>query len=259
MKYAFERFVMDTSEYRLTRDGQQISMRPKPFDVLALLVSQPGRLLSRDELSKAVWKGVTVEQASLHSAVAAVRQALGERAELIETVPGRGYRWLGQVHECEDDATVPARPVPSTDCSVVIVDDHDIVRLGVRAMLDGIPHCHVIGDAAKIRDAAAIIATQQPDLLILDLLMDGVSTLPHIAAFREASSRLRVIVLSMHEEGQWARQALAAGARGYVMKSEVLTELTSAIEAVRTGGIWVSASVSRSIVQDVLDGKPVSE
>jgi DNA-binding response OmpR family regulator len=257
----FGRFSLDVRECRLTRDGQPVALSPRPFDLLVALATRPGRLVSREELLREVWKDAVVEQSSLNAAMSVLRQALGDdAAALIETVPGRGYRFIAAIDAGKDAPA--AAPMPAahgeTPVRVVIVDDHAIVRLGVRALLQRRPGYAVVAEAGTVAEATAVIAGQRPDLLVLDLMLNGDASLEHIAAWQAAAPGLRVIVLSMHNEDEYARRALAAGAHGYVMKEQMLDELATAIGEVMGGGIWVSARVGRAIVRDAVAGRPLS-
>src|SRR5262245_44748988 len=126
---SFGPYCLDPAEFRLTRDGEVIPLSPRPFDLLTALVARAGELVTREELLATVWKDATVEPSSLNAAMSVLRQALGPgAADLIETVPGRGYRFLGKV----DRGAVVAAPVVPGTSRVGIVDDHAIVRVGVR-------------------------------------------------------------------------------------------------------------------------------
>lgn len=245
---AFGPFVLDAREYRLTRNGLPVALPPKPFDLLLALARRPAQLVTRDELLADVWKDTVVEQSSLNAAMSVLRQALGEdAASIIETVPGRGYRFIAAT------TTQPSpSPSPSTAGKrVVIVDDHAVVRMGVRALAERAGHA-CAGEAGTLEDADAVIRSTQPDLLVLDLMMGDQESIARVPSWREAVPAMRIVMLSMHHEDDYARQALAAGAHAYVMKGEMLNELQTAIAAVLAGDLWVSASLSRSIVQDHL-------
>ena len=95
-----------------------------------------------------------------------------------------------------------------------------------------------------------MIASHCPDLLILDLMLGDQSSLPRIKQWRATAPGLRVVVLSMHDEEDYARAAIAAGARGFVMKSEMAGELATAIAAVSAGEVWVSLKLGRSILKE---------
>lgn len=260
-RITFGSFSLDPLEYRLTRHGQPVALSPRPFDLLVALVTRAGRLATREELLREVWKDTVVEQSSLNAAMSVLRQALGDEAgALIETVPGRGYRFIAPIDAAAGAPPAVPAPAPPDHAAVrvVIVDDHAIVRLGVRALLERIPGFRVMAEAGTVADAATVIAAQHPDLLVLDLMLNGDASLEHITAWRASAPGLRVIVLSMHNEDEYAKRALAAGAHGYVMKEQMLDELRGAIGEVMNGGVWVSTRVSRAIVRDVVEGRPLS-
>src|SRR5581483_4657232 len=98
--YEFGPFKLDTSEYSLVKDGKPVPLTPKAFEILHLLVRNNGRLVSRDELMKAVWRDSFVEEANLSVNISTLRKALGEHSggqSYIETVPKRGYRFTAAV------------------------------------------------------------------------------------------------------------------------------------------------------------------
>ena len=224
-----------------------MSLSPRPFDLLVALASNPGRLLSRDELLQTVWKNTAVEQSSLNAAMSVLRQALGdEAAAIIETVPGRGYRFVASI-----TSAAPASTAATAGGRALIVDDHAIVRMGVRSLLER-SGCEVVGEAASLAECGERIAALQPDLLILDLMMGDQPSLPHIQPWLALAPGLRVIVLSMHDEEDYAKQALTAGAQAYVMKSGMIGELNAAIDAVRNGQYWISATLNQALIRDYL-------
>jgi DNA-binding response OmpR family regulator len=266
MSIHFGRYTLDSREYRLTRDGHAVALPPKPFDLLAALASRPGQLVARDELLREVWKDVAVEQSSLNAAMSVLRQALGEDAAwILETVPGRGYRFIAEIApaSARDDsgelrgdraeAAAGREGGPPASVRVMIVDDHAVVRLGVRSLVERTPGFAVAGEADSIEDTGPIIQSTQPDLLILDMMLGDVSTLSSIKGWRAAAPGLRVIVLSMHDEDGHAREALASGAHGYVMKAGMAGELSTAITAVAGGDVWVSAKLSQAILKEFAD------
>jgi len=249
----FGPFLLQASEYRLTRNGQAIALSPRPFDLLVALVTHGGRLVTRDELLREVWKDAVVEQSSLNAAMSILRQALGEdAATLIETVPGRGYRFIAPIAPMAPEATPVAATSVAAAVRVAIVDDHAVVRMGVRALIERTNGFTVVGEAGTLDEGGELVKALQPDLLVLDLMMGGEASIERLADWRTAAPGVRVIVLSMHHEEEHARQALAAGAHGYVMKSEMLGELAAAIAAVLAGEVWLSTKLSRSIVREYL-------
>ena len=110
-RYRFGPFELDLAAGRLTRDGRELRLRPKAFEVLRLLVEEHGRLVTRDELHDRIWQGRFVSDDSLSQAMADIRRALGDEAKLIATVPKRGYRFDGLGGAASAGSPSRARPV----------------------------------------------------------------------------------------------------------------------------------------------------
>ncbi len=97
--FQFEEFELDPARRTLERDGTVVPLSPKAFDVLSYLVQNPARVITKDELLKAVWPGSFVEEGNLAQHISSLRKAFGDRASLIVTIPGRGYQFTARVHE----------------------------------------------------------------------------------------------------------------------------------------------------------------
>ena len=95
--YRFDAFELDPSRRVLSRDGSPVLLTPKAFDVLSYLVLNPGRVVSKEELLKAIWPDSFVEEGNLAQYISTLRKALGDKPSLIATVPGRGYQFAAQV------------------------------------------------------------------------------------------------------------------------------------------------------------------
>ncbi len=144
---------------------------------------------------------------------------------------------------------------------VLLVDDHGLVRAGLKAMLEqhGIV---VVGEASDGREALERIAALAPDVVLMDLSMPGFSGLEALRRAVAEQPRLKVIVVSMHSDREYVRQALAAGAAGYLMKSADPSELADAIAAVGRGELWLSSAMGPSAREELmrgLKGAPRSE
>jgi len=119
--YEFGPFRLDPLESLLLRDGQPVSLTPKAFDLLVVLVRNSGHLVDKDTLMKEIWPDSFVEEASLTVNMTALRRALGEKPselQYVETVPRRGYRFVAPVRECGDDATHSATEEPAGEIHV---------------------------------------------------------------------------------------------------------------------------------------------
>src|SRR6476469_7864304 len=125
--YEFGPFRLETKERRLLRDGRPVPLRGKVLDTLCMLVSRPGRLIERDDLLAAVWPDTVVEENNLAHNINALRKALGD-AKLIETVPGKGYRFIGVAHPAPLAPAPGAVETPS-DAPVLIERDDQMKSL----------------------------------------------------------------------------------------------------------------------------------
>lgn len=127
---------------------------------------------------------------------------------------------------------------------LLIADDHSIVLTGVQALVSREPDLTVV---AEVSDGHAIpdrVAAHQPDILILDLNMPGPNPIHLIQGLRRTYPDLAVIALTMHDDPEWVRGVLMAGASGYVLKDEASAELGRAIRTVADGGSWVTPSLA---------------
>jgi DNA-binding NarL/FixJ family response regulator len=134
---------------------------------------------------------------------------------------------------------------------ILIVDDHPIVRLGIRQMLAGESDLEVCGEAESGETARQMIRSADPDLLIVDLSLAEGTGLDLIRSLRESPPMLPVLVLSMHDEALFAERVLRAGARGYIMKREAITGLVGAIRQVLAGRIYVSEGMAQAVLERI--------
>ena len=131
---------------------------------------------------------------------------------------------------------------------ILIVDDHPIVRLGIRQMIEAEPTLSICGEAESPEAALQLAKSSGADLVVADLSLKDGSGLELIRALREATPKLPVLVLSMHDEDLFAERALRAGAHGYIMKHEAIDGLIGAIQQVLAGRVVVSERMSQRIL-----------
>jgi two-component system response regulator NreC len=136
---------------------------------------------------------------------------------------------------------------------VVVVDDHAIVRAGIRTLLAAAGDMSLVGEAGDGRAAMEMVARHRPDVLLVDLTMPEMNGLEVIARTPALSPLTRVIVLSMHAAADLVRPALRHGARGYVVKGSGLDDLVQAIRAVAAGGKFLDPAVVSVAEGDELD------
>jgi DNA-binding NarL/FixJ family response regulator len=134
---------------------------------------------------------------------------------------------------------------------VLLADDHQLVRAGLRLLIDGLPDFEVVAEVGDGIEAVEAARKLQPELALLDISMPRMSGLEAAAAMRVVSPATRVIALSMHTNEQHFAAALKAGATGYVIKDSAVTELAEALRSVAAGKHYVSPRISGSVMQSL--------
>ncbi len=133
---------------------------------------------------------------------------------------------------------------------MLLADDHAIVRQGLKLILAAQPDFEVVGEASNGRDAAELAEKLRPDLVLMDVQMPDLNGIEATRRMVAANSRLKVLVLSMHKEALYVREVLKAGARGYILKDAIDTELLSAMRSVARGDGYISPAVSGALLTD---------
>jgi two-component system, NarL family, invasion response regulator UvrY len=142
---------------------------------------------------------------------------------------------------------------------ILIIDDHEIVRDGLKKILNEQPDDKTFGEASTAAEALRLVAEQDWDVVVLDLSLGGRSGLEVLKELKQIRPRLPVLILSMHSEEQYARRAFRAGAAGYITKDSPRAELVKAINKVAAGGRYVSPALAEELVIDLerrSDGPP---
>src|SRR5687767_12008228 len=128
--------------------------------------------------------------------------------------------------------------------NIVLADDHEVVRAGLRLLLQGEETMHVVGEAGDVPGALRLVETRRPDVLVLDLNMPGP---PSLSVIAEVKDKCAVVILTMQSDPAFAREALQAGARAYVLKEAAGAELVTAVRAVARGGIYMNPELGARI------------
>jgi DNA-binding NarL/FixJ family response regulator len=140
---------------------------------------------------------------------------------------------------------------------IVIVDDHPIVRQGLKELIERDKDILVCGDAGDTKGAIRVIAKHEPDLALVDISLNGTSSgIDLIRAIRDRFPAIKTLVLSMHDELTFAERAIRAGAGGYIMKKEATRNIIQAIRKVMQGGIYLSEEMSGRIINKLLHANP---
>lgn len=131
---------------------------------------------------------------------------------------------------------------------ILLADDHAILRAGLRLLLNGQPDLEVVGEADNGVRALSLAEDTRPDLVLLDLTMPGLGGLDVLRALKQVSPDSRVLILTMHDDASYLRQALSLGAAGYVLKKAVDSELLNAIRAVTRGETYIHSAMMSALL-----------
>ena len=147
-------------------------------------------------------------------------------------------------------------PDEDTRIRIVIADDHAVVRRGLRQVLETEAEFEVVAEAANLDDARRYVRGHHADVLVLDLNMPGGSSLEHIPGIRTEFPDTQIVVLTMQNEPAYARQALSAGALGYVLKEAAEEELVEAIKRAAVGDTYLNPRLGARVAAEPPPGPP---
>lgn len=140
----------------------------------------------------------------------------------------------------------------STATNILLVDDHPLVRDGLRARLEAVPHFDVVAEAGSGGEALEQARRHAVDLVLMDINMRGGSGIEATARFKADFPAIAVLILSMHDKLEYVSQAIQAGARGYVLKDAPGKDIVAAIDTVMSGGIYYSAALARQLARPLV-------
>ena len=145
--------------------------------------------------------------------------------------------------------------------TIVLVDDHAVVRAGVRRLLEQEPLFEVIGEAESGEKAYQIFGELKPDVMVMDLSMPGMGGLEAIRRILMRYEKAKILVLSMHEDLSFANQALKLGAKGYLIKNTLADDLVKSIETVSNGEVFLGAEIAKKMAIQSISGDkdPINE
>ena len=136
--------------------------------------------------------------------------------------------------------------------NVVLIDDHALVRAGIRSLLERMPRVRIAGEGGDGREALALVASERVDIVLMDLAMKGLNGLEATRQIRKLHPAVHVVILSMHSSEEYVMQALRAGASGYLLKDAATLELERAIAAVSHGRLYLSPPISKQVVENYM-------
>jgi len=145
---------------------------------------------------------------------------------------------------------MPAEPY----IHILLVDDHPLVRDGLRARLETIPHFSVVAEAGNAAEALQHAANENVDLVLMDINLNGMNGIALTSRFHTLHPEIAVLMLSMHDKAEYVMQAIQAGARGYVLKDAPAIDIITAIDTVMPGSTYYSAGLARQLAKPMPPG-----
>ena len=140
---------------------------------------------------------------------------------------------------------------------VLLADDHTLVRKGLCSLLEGQAEIEVVGEAQDGREALQKCEQLHPDVLLIDIAMPGLNGIEAIRQIKQRFPEVHALVLTMHDDQEYIRRVLQAGALGYVVKQAAPTDLLLAIRAVYRGDRYLSPAIANKVLQDSIQGNEV--
>lgn len=140
-------------------------------------------------------------------------------------------------------------------CKILLADDHDIVRAGLRALLEPRGDIEICGEAVTGREAVKLVEKHEPDIIIIDISMPELNGLDAVRQIVKVAPDTEILVLTMHDSEELIRDVLQAGARGYLLKSEVTQHLLDAVDKLRVHKPFLSAEVNDVVLSGFLGEK----
>jgi len=139
--------------------------------------------------------------------------------------------------------------------SLMIVDDHPLVREGLKQVIERDSRFQVVDEADNAEDTIRKIASREPDLVTVDIGLSGdTSGLELVKAIKERFPGVKTVVISMHEECIYAERSIRAGAMGYLMKKEAIKEVVTALDKIHRGGLYLNERISAAIIEKMIKG-----
>jgi DNA-binding NarL/FixJ family response regulator len=152
---------------------------------------------------------------------------------------------------CQRDAAARSKEMP---LRIVIADDHEVVRQGVRAVLEAQPGWRVTAEAETGRSAVEVVLQHRPDVAVMDITMPGLNGLEATRQILRVAPELQILILSLHDSEQLVREVLASGARGYLLKSDASRDLVTAVDALSRRQTFFSSRISEVVLRGYLKG-----
>jgi len=156
-------------------------------------------------------------------------------------------------------SATPTDPLPQEAIAILLVDDHEMLRDGLRALLESEPDMVVVGEAGTAAQGIQLARSLEPDIIVMDLNLPDMSGIEAIAEIRQENQTSRIIVLSMHSRREFVLPAIEAGCDGYVPKSSAHTSLLEAIRVTLRGDRYLHPTVATVLMKTFSEGRSDAE
>ncbi len=134
-------------------------------------------------------------------------------------------------------------------CNIIIADDHALVRQGLCRIIEEVNGYNVIGETGDGLEITPLVRRLKPDMIVLDISMPHLRGIEAIHRIRKINKKVKILILTMHKNEDYVYDCLVAGAQGYILKEDADTELISAIETIKQGKVYVSASFASEVIK----------
>ena len=132
---------------------------------------------------------------------------------------------------------------------ILVADDHEVVRAGMRSLLESEPDCEICGEASTGRQAVTLASQLNPDVVVMDITMPELNGLEAARLILQALPNVSILILGLHDSAELVQEVLEAGAHGYVLKSDAGHELTEAVQALRQGGTFFTSPTAQTVLR----------
>ncbi|UCF91113.1 MAG: response regulator transcription factor [Desulfobacterales bacterium] len=146
----------------------------------------------------------------------------------------------------------------ASNVTIVLADDHTIVRQGLAKLLEGEPHFKIVGEAENGREAVSQVEALRPDIVLMDIAMPLLNGIEATRQIKKFAPQTRVIILSMHSHDRYINELFGLGASGYLLKNSTGADIINAIHAALKGNTYLSPSISRRVIEDYISMKSKS-
>lgn len=245
--YRFGDYELQPKEGRLIRQGEDLVLGSRTLDLLALLVHDAGKLVTKEYLFATLWPQVVVEENNLHVQISMLRKLLGN--DIIITLSGKGYRF-----------TLPVKRYPYRDnqvgaiagsMKIILLDDHLLIREAMCGLLRELVADTLILEATKAADVRSILRqVTDIDLLILDLGLPDICGLEFLKELRLSHPQLPIVVMSGTVEQQIVMEVINSGTLGFIPKATSRQVMIEAMKQVLSGSVYLP--------KELIDSKQVA-